>query len=85
MLKQDYSKVIKQSKEQAFYIMQTLVLGGAEVLTFYDSGSNGNLIDGALAEDLGFDVLDNRCVPVGVLGGGTVWTSYGLYSCLVLT
>jgi hypothetical protein len=50
--------------------MQTLAIGGEEVLTFYDSGSNGNLIEGALAEDLNFDVLDSRCVPVGVLGGG---------------
>jgi hypothetical protein len=83
LLKQDYPKIIKQSQEHAFYIMQTLAIGGEEVLTFYDSGSNGNLIEGALAEDLNFDVLDSRCVPVGVLGGGTVWTSYGLYSCVL--
>jgi hypothetical protein len=70
LLKQDYPKIIKQSQEHAFYIMQTLAIGGEEVLTFYDSGSNGNLIEGALAEDLNFDVLDSRCVPVGVLGGG---------------
>jgi hypothetical protein len=59
--------------------MQTLQLGAAQVLTFYDSGANGNLIDGNLAESLGLTVLDDTVVG----GGGSISTKYGTYGCIL--
>jgi hypothetical protein len=63
--------------------MQTLQLGSAQVLTFYDSGANGNLIDGSLAESLGLPVLDDTPATVTVVGGGSISTKYGTYGCIL--
>jgi len=75
--------IIRPSKEESFYIMQQLCIGGESVLTFYDSGSNTHLVEGELAEKIGFTVLDDRCVPIGVVGGGRIWSEYGQYSCIL--
>jgi hypothetical protein len=53
------------------------------VLTFYDSGANGNLIDGSLAESLGLTVLDDTPATVTVVGGGSISTKYGTYCCIL--
>lgn len=75
--------VIRPAREEAFYVMQTLNLGGEDVLAFYDSGSNTHLVEGDLAERVGFTVLSNNCVPIGVVGGGSIWSEYGQYSCIL--
>ena len=72
-------KVIEEIKEDAFYVMQLLNLRGRDVLTFYDSGANQNMIKGEIAEDINLKVLNQRPVHVGVVGGGKVWTNYGTY------
>ena len=75
--------IIRQSKEDSFYIMQQLCIAGESVLAFFDSGSNTHIIEGELAEKAGFTVLDDRCTRIGVVGGGDIWSEYGSYSCLL--
>jgi hypothetical protein len=47
----------RTSSDTAFYAMQTLRIKNEEVLVFYDSGSNGHLIEGQTAELLDLDIL----------------------------
>ena len=75
--------IFMPSKEESFFIMQQLRIGGEEVLTFYDSGANVHLVEGSLAEKVGFTVLDDRCVSIGVVGGSRIWTEYGQYACVL--
>jgi hypothetical protein len=63
--------------------MQQLNIGGEDVLTFFDTGANVNLVEGPLAEKVGFTVLDNRCVSIGVAGGSRIWSEYGQYACVL--
>jgi hypothetical protein len=77
------ARVVRQSADAAFYLMQTLQIGAAQVLTFYASGANGNLIDGSLAESLGLTVLDDTPATVTVVGGGSISTKYGTYCCIL--
>ena len=80
---QPHDKIVTPSKEQPFFVMQQIRIGGEEVLTFYDSGANVHLVEGSLAERVGFTVLDNKCVSIGVVGGGRVWSEYGQYACVL--
>ena len=80
---QPQNDIVAPSKEQPFFIMQQLRIAGEDVLTFYDSGANIHLVEGSLAERVGFTVLDDRCVSIGVVGGGQVWTEYGQYACIL--
>ena len=68
------------SQDAAFYVMQTIRMGDEEVILFFDSGANGNLIEGELAEKLDLDVVSNNSVVIGSLGGGQVWAEYGQYA-----
>jgi hypothetical protein len=63
--------------------MQMLQLGSAQVLAFYDSGANGNLVHGRLAESLGLHILDSTPAIVTVVGGGSISTKYITYSCIL--
>jgi hypothetical protein len=74
--------IIRTSTDTAFYAMQTLRIRNQDVLVFYDSGSNGHLVDGATAESLKLDVLNTENVPVGGLGGKITWSNYGMYSII---
>ena len=76
----DSSCLKLESPEEAFYLMQTFDIRGQECLTFFDRGANQNLIDGDLAESANLKVLNPRSVPIGVVGGGRIWTEYGMYS-----
>jgi hypothetical protein len=61
--------------------MQMLRIHSNNVLTFYDSGANGNLICGKVADDAGLTVLDTRPKVVTVMGGNMVDIGFGIYSC----
>ena len=52
--------IVRPSKEDAFYVMQWLKIGGEDVLTFYDSGANTHLVEGELAEKVG--LLEPPCI-----------------------
>ena len=43
-------------------------------------GANQHLIDGAIAERLNLKVVDPRNTSLNVVGGGRIWTEYGLYA-----
>jgi hypothetical protein len=73
----------RTSTDTAFYAMQTLRIRNQDVLVFYDSGSNGHLVDGATAESLKLDVLNTENVPVGGLGDKITWSNYGMYSIIL--
>ena len=77
----DDSMVIPESKEESFYIMQIFDIRGHDCLCFYDRGANQNLVDGELAERANLKVINPRSTPLGVVGGGRIWTEYGMY-CL---
>ena len=79
----DPSKIVKETKEDCFYVMQIMNILGQDVLTFFDSGANHNLICGRIGEDVGMKVLTDMPVNVGMVGGGKIWTEYGSYKfCL---
>jgi len=71
--------VLTTSKETAYFTMQHIKIGRRTLLVFYDSGSNGHLIEGALAEDLRLDVITDEMVPIGGVGGKVTWSQYGMY------
>ena len=75
--------IILPSKEESFFIMQQLRIGGENVLTFFDSGANVHLVEGSLAERVRFKVLDDKCISIGMVGGGRIWTEYGQYTCIL--
>ena len=76
----DQGKIIEESTNDAFYVMQILNLSGQDVLTFYDRGANHNMIRGDIAEDIDLKVVTDQPINIGVVGGGKVWTSYGTYA-----
>jgi hypothetical protein len=63
--------IVSQSKEVAFYVMQTLRMNSNDVLTFFDSGANGNLICGDVADAADFMVVDPGPAVITVMGGGS--------------
>ena len=73
----------RTSSDTAFYAMQTLRIKNEEVLVFYDSGSNGHLIEGQTAELLDLDVLSRKTVPISSLGGKVSWADYGKYTIIL--
>ena len=75
-----HDTIIKTSSDTAFYTMQTLRIKDQDALVLYDSGSNGHLINGQLAEKLKLNVVTCEIVPVGGLGGKVTWSDYGKYS-----
>ena len=73
------SNVIPESKEHSIYLMQILKVGNTDVLTFFDSGANVNLIDGKVATNENLQLISPKPTALTVVGGGTVKTSYGSY------
>jgi hypothetical protein len=55
--------------------MQTLNISGIDVLTFYDSGANNNLVNNRVALEAGFRLLSRNVIRFGVAGGGTTAVS----------
>jgi len=72
--------VTEQSKETAFYTMQTVRIMGEDVLVLFDSGSNAHLIDCELAERLRLKTVSKGGAFIKAVGGKTSWTKYGEYS-----
>ena len=72
--------IVTETHDDIVYVLQILNLKGHDVLTFYDRGSNQNMICGPLAEDLGLRVVTQEPAAIGVVGGGRIWTEYGAYA-----
>ena len=75
--------IIRESFEEATYILQIFNLRGFDCLSFYDRGANQHLIEGDLAERAKLKVLNPKSVPIGVVGGSRIWTEYGMYSVIL--
>jgi hypothetical protein len=75
--------VIKTSPETPCYVMQTLSISGIDVLMFYDSGANNNLVNNRVAVEAGFRLLSRNTIRFGVAGGGTVDSDCGQYAAIL--
>jgi hypothetical protein len=75
--------VIKTSPETPCYVMQTLNISGIDVLIFYDSGANNNLVNNRVALEAGFRLLSRNVIRFGVAGGGTVDSDCGQYAAIL--
>jgi len=58
-----------------------LKFGNENVLTFFDSGANLNLISGELANNLNLQIISKKPSNLTVVGGSSVRTEYGTYRC----
>jgi hypothetical protein len=70
---------INEIREDSISVMQTLNIKGRLVLTLFDRGANQHLVDGRLAEDLGFKPVSQNVTAIGVVSGGSIWTDFGTY------
>ena len=77
------SKVHKHNDDHTVYIFQMLKIGGEEILCFYDSGASIHCVNGSLAEKLKLKVIAAEPDFLGCIGGGSLWTSYGMYKMLL--
>ena len=75
------SSIIPETQDHSFYMMQILKFGNENVLTFFDSGANLNLISGELAADLNLQTISKKPSKLTVVGGSLVRTEYGTYQC----
>jgi hypothetical protein len=75
--------VIKMSPETPCYVMQTLNIAGIDVLTFYNSGANNNVVNNKVAIKAGFFLLSCNIICFGVAGGGTVDSDCGQYTAIL--
>ena len=73
------NKIKKMDANDSFFVTQVLNLNGRDVLTFYDSGANHNLVSGELAEEIDLKILTDVPSQIGVAGGEIIWTKYGSY------
>ena len=62
-------KIIPEVPEHAMYLMQILKIGNSEVLAFFDSGANVNLIDGDLATWENLQCISEKPTSLPVVGG----------------
>ena len=69
----------KQSRDDAFFLMQWIKIGSSDCMVFFDRGSNVNLIDGRLAESEKLEVISQKPSTLKVVGGEDVSTEYGTY------
>ena len=69
----------QESPHDSFYLMQTIKIGSSTALVFYDKGSNSHLVDGALAEKEGLQVISDRPTSIKVAGSNTIVTEYEKY------
>ena len=71
--------VIPEVLEQSCYLMQTIKIGGSEVLVFFDRGANVHIIDGLLAEKEGLQKVSNTLNALTVVGGDKIYSDHGTF------
>lgn len=72
-------KVVKESSEHSFVVMQLLQMKSEQVLVFFDRGATCHLIDGALAEKLELKIISQDPETIGTAGDKSVLSEYGKY------
>ena len=80
LVEREHVQTIATASEDSIYLFQTLQVCGEEVLTFYDTGANADLISGNFAEKHKLKVLCSENMTLGTVGGERIWTNYGLYT-----
>jgi hypothetical protein len=63
--------------------MQMLFIANEPVLTRSTLGLMPILSTAPLAERAGFQVLDDLCTRIGVIGREHIWSEYSVYSCIL--
>ena len=71
--------ICPKSSESLIYLMQNIQVGDLNCLTFFDSGANTHLIDGQLARLEELQLISNKAIALGVIGGGSIRTEYGSF------
>ena len=71
--------VIPEIQEHACYLMQTIRIGEAVVLVFFDRGANIHIIDGALATQQNLQLISSKPTALTVVGGKKIKTDYGTF------
>ena len=71
--------ICTESDENSIYLMQNLRVGDSNCLTFFDSGANAHLIDGQMARQEDLQLIPNKSVALGIIGGGSIRTEYGSF------
>ena len=71
--------ICSESPENSIYLMQTLRVGDSNCLTFFDSGAKAHLIDGRMARQEEIQLIPNKSIALGVIGGGSIKTEYGSF------
>ena len=78
-LKVKSNKIVPESSENAFYLMQTLQIGSKKRLIFFDSGANMHLCKGDMAIDENFKLISRKPTSLTVVGGSQIRTEHGVY------
>ena len=71
--------ICSESSGGSIYLMQNLRVGDSNCLTFFDSGANAHLIDGRMARQEELQLIYNKSIALGVIGGGSIKTEYGSF------
>ena len=78
-MKVQQESIIPEVLEQSCYLMQTVKIGGSEVLVFFDRGANVHIIDGSLAEKEGLQKVSNSPNALTVVGGDKIYSDHGTF------
>lgn len=76
-------ELMESRSDSSIYLFQMLSIGGEDCLTMFDSGSNGEAIEGEFAELVGFKCIDPSNQNIAVAGGATIPTGYGVFRCII--
>ena len=71
--------ICSESPKSSIYLMQNLRVGDSNCLTFFDSGANAHLIDGRMVRQEELQLISNKSIALGVIGGGSIRTEYGSF------
>ena len=72
-------KIIPEIREHSCYLMQSIRIGEAVVLVFFDRGANIHIIDGELATQQNPQLVSNMPTALTVVGGKKIKTDYGTF------
>ena len=78
-VKTDQQMIVQECKEHSFFMMQKILIGDAECLVFFDSGSNAHLLDGSIAIEQGLQIMSRKPTNIAVVGGSQIRTEYGSF------
>ena len=71
--------ICAESSDNSIYLMQNLRVGNSYCLTFFDSGANAHLMDGRMARQEELQLISNKSIALGVIGGGSIKTEFGSF------